>query len=286
MPDAVTSVVLKGLPMVADPLGPPGSGLFPSVTQHLMNVCKPTKLMLRCTSATFDTAGFGFAPQYGSTRQAAIDRSPAFSGARTGLTAEGPFIEYIPARPDYDKARKTIRTDTFAKIGGVHSEASRRFIFDATTNRPICLPYAGEVHLLATYPGQWSFEWVSFEWDENQISPIESEVTLSLQLRDDGFNPKNRIFGVPVGAHSLTYRDSHTTDTVWPTISVAMDDTTRARVVTPAGTLTSTSALKDPMGQSGQFLGRVGLGNVRTVRIDGVNGNPGQGVATFHISLV
>lgn len=281
----VESTVLKGLPIVANP-ATPGTGLLQTASAHLFNVCKPTKLLLRAVSATYDPTGFLFPPAYGTTEQNQRDPSPALSGARTGLTVEGPFVRYTVARPDMERARRAQRgSQNFALVGGLHSEMSRTFIFDASIGRPICLPYAGRVELITQYPGTWIYEFVTLEWDETQISPIESEVTLSLVLRDDDVAVKNRTFGIPIGAHSMTYRDSHTTDTVWPTITTQADIVSRAAVVTAAGKIYSASALRDAFAQSQQFLGRVGLGNVITVRVDGVPAVPGQGVATFHISL-
>lgn len=297
MPPYVQEVVLYGKNMVADPATPP-FGFFEVSSIPLAPICRPTKLVMNCTSAHFDisAAALGFLPQYGTAGQDARDPSPALRGARSGLTLEGPFLEYTVARGSVEMQQRTrdrsARLDNYAELQGMHEPETRTYLFDASQPRPICLPWAGSLRLLTLYPGEWRYQYALYGWDRAQISPLESEVTLTTVLQSDSTSGvKTRIAGVPLGAHSYTYRDSDTgvTAALWPTVKAEIEDAGSRSVVTPAGLATTGIITRDAYATASQFLGRVGLGNARRLRVDGVTAAvpavTGFGLLTFHLAL-
>lgn len=240
------------------------SCLLNLATQTIYNVCRPTKLVMKMVSSVFDTTPYdntgetGMVPQYGSAGQNALDPDPLFSGTRTGITLEGPFLRYEIAAG----AREWVAPDKI-RIGGTNSSTDTlQFFFDIVGNRPILLPWPGKLSIITQYPGTWVFEYFTMEsvvddamailgadgmltpsldilsgnHPVRKASPMDADATLSLRLaRPSNVAPASRVFAqVPLGAHSFVYNDGGTNP---PTIAISQETVATIGKVTSFGSI-------------------------------------------------
>ena len=253
----------------------PSACFLPWARQSLPNVCMPTKLFVRPRSARFDTSMFegagGVVPLYGSATQKNLDRemSVCFSGNRTGVTFEGPFLRYTVAKPPFDTWQ------------GLHNNAVMTFFFDLYSERVIFLPFMGSLDIVGQYPGTWAFEVLMQPVQGGMPDPrmaalptaLDGDATLSLRVAGATAGPDSfREFeAIPPGAHSFTVNStSMGVAGTFPTADIWQDDThTYRSIVGPTGDPLNTSV---PItlygGVSSAFMNRVGHHNAYGLNVN------------------
>lgn len=202
---------------------PANQCLLGSSSATVLTICRPTKFFVRTVTGAFDLTPFagagGVIPQYGSAAQNAIDPHRCFSGARTGVTFEGPFLRY------------TIDPQSMGAgvLRGVHENTAVSFFFDLVGDRMLYLPFPGSLDVVGQYPGTWDFETFGVDVTPRrgadpsaQPTPLDSNATLSLRLATGGAVASTRKFAaVPPGCHSLTVNTENLGNAgVFPTITV------------------------------------------------------------------
>lgn len=272
--------------------------------QTIANICRPTKLLMKLKSSSFDASPFSVAgqalmPQYGSAAQNALDPNPVFSGARTGVTFEGPFMKYsiAPGSTDWADPDKL-------RIGGINTSADTMdFFFDLTGNRVMLLPYPGKLSVITQYPGLWTFEYFLLEsahamanaqlghiapTHEHMLrrgAPLESDATLTLRLAPKPATNTSRSFaGIPFGAHSYSYHDSSGGA---PTGSTGQETTSLAdKGTTPDGSTMSTlvNVSLAATAVQGAFMTRIGHMNAQNLLISSAASV--TGFLQWHLSFV
>jgi len=278
--------------------------------QTIANICRPSKLLMKLKSGSFDVTAFdnaggaGLTPQYGAAAQNALDPDPVFSGARTGFTLEGPFLRYEIAATSSD----LVDPDK-VKINGINTSTdTMKFFFDIVGNRMMLLPYPGKLSVISQYPGSWTFEYflVESEYDiamaiaghpmqrshEHAVrrgSPLEADATLSLRLARTGdATATTRTFNaVPLGAHSFTYNDNAAAPFVAPTIAISQETAggSLAKVVGPGAVPVDTLVQLTGTSDQSAFMTRVGHHNAQRVQVTAGTTNV-NGFVQWHMSFV
>lgn len=271
---------------------------------HLANICEPSRLLIKLRAAAFDTSSFegvnGKFPQYNSANQNALDPDPCFSGSRTGLTLEGPFLEYSVATGSVANRH----TDAIKTVG-VQSEAVIRYYFDLMTNRTLLLPWQGSIDIITQYPGTWQLEWylIRSKYAESiadrgyqqmaahpvrQGSPLDADATLTFRVApDSAILASSRLFNrVPPGSHSLTYNDTTLGTGPFPTIAIQQEDSAGAKAPGPAGQPINTSVPLVFYGDAlSSYMCRIGHHNSSRMLV--TSGNAGaSGFVQWHLQFV
>lgn len=235
-------VRFRGPPVITTGMAP-NTCLLATAAQTVATICAPSKFFVRTITASFDLAPFagptGAIPAYGSTAQNALDPHPCFSGARTGVTIEGPFLRYTVAQGALGAN----------KLKGTHDNAAIVFFADLVGDRMLFLPFPGTVEVIGQYPCTVDFETFILEagsdarvpdpFVRGHGTPLDSNATLSLRLATGGAVASTRSFkALPPGAHSMTVNTENLgSGGVYPSVSVYQETVPSYHVLVGPGAL-------------------------------------------------
>ncbi len=264
---------------------PANQCLLKTGVQPIYQVCQPTKLFIRPIAGDIDTTPFagagGVVPQYGSAAQDLLDPHPCFSGARTGITFEGPFLRY------------TVAQMFTGMLKGRHSNGAIEYFFDLVGDRMLYLPFPGSVDIVGQYPGTWTFDTYAMDGESMpdgmvtaQPTALDCNATLSMRIdMNNNATPATRVFkAIPPGCHSFTANtDSMGTGGVFPTMEFYQESTPIR--TGGAGTLILDTGVPLVMygGVTSAFGNRIGQNNAWGAQFaSGVN--DAVGIIQWHIA--
>lgn len=227
-------VRFRGPPVITTGM-PANQCLLQTAAQTVATICAPSKFFVRAKTGAFTFTPFagagGVIPQYGSAEQNLLDPHPCFSGSRTGVTFEGPFLKYTVAQGSM----------SFNRMKGTHDNAAIVYFFDLVGDRMIYLPYPGTVEVIGQYPGTWDFETFIMEdsfdrgvpdpFTASQPTALDANATLSLRIAAVPATPSTREFkAIPPGCHSLTVNTTFMgSGGVFPTVTLFQETSPPAR---------------------------------------------------------
>ena len=261
-------VRLRGAPVTTAGLAA-GQCLLNTSKQTIATICQPSKLWIKSVVGDFDltsfTGGGGVIPRYGEANQNALDPHACFSGFRTGITFEGPFMMYTIAQGAMGMNR----------LKGTHNNAALPYIFDLVGDRMLYLPYPGTVEIFTQYPGTWDVEVfimesgfdsrMPFPGVAHQPTALDADATLTMRLASSGAGTATtRDFnGLPPGTHSLTVNnEGQGTGGVFPSW-FSWQETSPVRGAAGFGDVPINTSVECKLygGVSSAFMNRVGHNN-------------------------
>jgi hypothetical protein len=272
---------------------------------NVLDICAPTKVIFKMITSSYDMSQFaipgpGLLPNYDSVAQNAKDPAQCLSGPRTGVSFEGPFIEYTVA----SGAADWYHPDKIRTLG-VNDDQAFTYLMDVTGDRPMLFPYPGSIRMITQYPGTWTYQYHALRADPpadakhmrnmyvdstvRKQSPLVDDATLTLRVAGGtALTGSNRVFNrVPVGAHSMVFNNETQGDVgvPLPKLIIFQEDDHTGQELAGAGgiTLTSKASLRMNLQQS-TFLTRIPVNNAISgckIQTDDVS----DGYAQFHLSF-